>query len=142
MCIGIDLEIATKHVNFHEVAEAFTKVTGKKAIYRDVPLQGWLEKFAPADASSAYQIDPNEPGGMTWRQNFTGWYHLFRDSGGNNPVIARDYKLLDEILPNRIRTVEEWMKKVGYTGSFSSGVLKDVEDNNRTKGFNRTQDKK
>jgi len=134
---GMDLEVATKHVHFEEVAQAFTKVTGKKAIYKDEPLDVWLERYAKEDESSAYQVDVNEPGAMTWRKNFTGWYNLWRNSGGDHPVIARDYKLLDQILPNRVRSVEEWMRKVKYDGNFKS-ILKDVEDKNRTSGFKRT----
>jgi len=35
--------------------------------------------------------------------------------------------LLVKILPTRVRSIEEWMRKVGYTGAAAS-VLKDRED--------------
>ncbi len=94
---GKDLEIATQHVHFNEVAEAFTKVTGNKAIYRDVPLQAWFDGFVNEGASSAYQVDASEAGVLTFSESFTGWWNCWRHSGGENPVISRDYNLLDKV---------------------------------------------
>ncbi len=94
---GMNLEIATQHVHFDEVARAFTNVTGKKAIYKEVALQSWLEAYSKEGASSAYQVDASESGVLTWRESFTGWWNCWRHSGGENPVISRDYKLLDKV---------------------------------------------
>jgi hypothetical protein len=41
--------------------------------------------------------------------------------------LSRDYELLDEILPSRVRSVGEWMKLTGYNGLRGS-VLKDYSD--------------
>jgi hypothetical protein len=41
---------------------------------------------------------------------------LYQASAGNVGLIRRDYKLLDEILPTRVKSLEEWMRKVGYSG--------------------------
>jgi len=133
---GIDLEIATEHVNFYNVAKAFTNVTGKKAIYKSFPLEDWLDSIVKEGASSASQVDSKEPGAMTWKQNFTGWFNLWRNSGGKNPVIARNYDLLDKILPNRLRSIDEWMEKVGYNGN-SKVLLKDREDKNAEERFKK-----
>ncbi len=97
---GMNLEIATQHVHFDEVARAFTNVTGKKAVYEAADLQSWLEAFAKEGASSAYQVDASEAGVLTWRESFTGWWNCWRHSGGENPLISRDYKLLDKVLLN------------------------------------------
>jgi hypothetical protein len=94
---GINLEVATQHVHFEEVAKAFTNVTGKKAVYKNVPLEEWLDAYVTDDASSAYQVSANEPGAMTWKKNFTGWYNMWKNSGGKNPVVSRDYGLLDKV---------------------------------------------
>lgn len=127
---GLDLEIATAHIRFDEVAQAWTKTTGRKAAYVDVPLQAWLDSLAPASASSAHQVDAStESGVLTWHQSFTGWWNIYRHSGGGHPLISRDYKLLDKILPSRVRSIEEWMKKVGYKG-VAKDVLKDRKDKN------------
>jgi len=122
-----ELAIATQHVHGEDIARAFENFTGKKSFYRPVPLDAWMDAVVKEGASSAYQVDPSEPGTMTWSTSFTGWWNLWRHSGGDNPVIARDYSLLDEILPNRIRSIEEWMRRVGYTGELKM-ILKDRED--------------
>jgi hypothetical protein len=54
---------------------------------------------------------------LTFEQNFTNWWNLCRASGGNKGLITWDYELLDRILPDRVRPVEEWMRKTGYDGS-------------------------
>lgn len=96
---GMDLEIATQHVHGEEIARAFTNVTGKKAVYQDIPLQTWLENFVKEDASSAYQVTMAEPGVLTWRSSFSGFWSMWRHSGGEKPVIARDYRQLDKVPP-------------------------------------------
>jgi hypothetical protein len=45
---------------------------------------------------------------MSFRQNFTGFFNMWKFSACNNGVIRRDYKLLDEIHPNRIRSAEQF----------------------------------
>jgi len=124
---GIELKVATQHVGFKEVAEAFNRVTGKNATYVDVPLKEWLEAHLP-DTSSAYQVDAKEAGALTWRESFTGYWNTWRHSGGAKPLITRDYAMLDKILPNRVRSIEEWMRKVKYKGEAVPGVLKDRVD--------------
>ncbi len=146
---GKDLRVATQHVHFNEVAEAFTKVTGNKAIYQDIPLEAWFDSFVKDGASSAYQVDASEAGVLTFRESFTGWWNCYRHSGGEDPFISIDYDLLDKVysklqqipmlcslltlfyaqtLPNRVRSIEEWMRKVGYTGLEAKAVLKERED--------------
>lgn len=52
---------------------------------------------------SGYNVDPNDKSAMTVRQNFAGFWNLFKFG-------KRDYKLLDETHPNRIRSAEEWFR--------------------------------
>ncbi len=95
---GKDLRVATQHVHFNEAAEAFTKVTGNKAIYQDIPLEAWFDNFVKEGASSAYQVDASEAGVLTFRESFTGWWNCYRHSGGENPFISIDYDLLDKVI--------------------------------------------
>jgi hypothetical protein len=53
----------------------------------------------------------------TAAEHFGPWWNIFRDSGINTVCWQRDYELLDEIIPNRIRSVEEWMRKVNFDGT-------------------------
>ena len=53
---------------------------------------------------------------QTYGQNFTAFWNLYKASGGNKGLIRRDYELLERILPDRVSSVEEWMRKTGYSG--------------------------
>jgi len=114
---GMDLEIATEHVGWNNLVESFMKVNpGKKAIRVEIPLEKFFEgmgrkkddpvTFAPNSEGA------HDPTTQTFWKNFESWWSLWRDN-----IIKRDYQLLDEILPNRIRTVEEWMRLKKYDGA-------------------------
>lgn len=108
---GMNLDVAIEHVSYHKLAEAFTKVTGKPARYIDTSFEDYFAKVPIADRPVAYNADPNDPATMKYQDNFTGWWNYFRHSTPDNKgVIQKPYDLLDEIHPNRIRTVEEWFR--------------------------------
>jgi uncharacterized protein YbjT (DUF2867 family) len=110
---GIDLEVAIDHVQYADLAAAFERVTGAKARFIDVSLeQYWTDgsMSKAKDAASGIETDVSEPGTLTIKDNFTGFWNLWRDSGKNKGVIRRDYELLDKIHPNRIRSVEQFLR--------------------------------
>ncbi|KAM0453974.1 hypothetical protein ACHAO4_004722 [Trichoderma viride] len=139
---GLDLEVAISHISYNELATAFTKVTGRPAQYIDVPFSTYFENFVSLGAigsvmripnmslwaklrfglqfstqrPSSYNSDPTDPSVMTFERNFTGFWHIWRESQGNKGVITRNYKLLDEIHPNRIKSAEEWFRKEAEKG--------------------------
>jgi hypothetical protein len=145
---GLDLEVAIAHIGYQELAEAFTKVTGHQARYIDTSLEDYWTKgvFAYAAKSvTGYNSDRNDAAHMTVRDNFTGFWNLWKNSGRNEGVVQRDYKLLDEIHPGRIRSAEEWYKREDKRGREAGlgdlwervndlrPVLKDAEDGKKGK---------
>jgi len=58
---------------------------------------------------------------MSVRSNFTGFWNLWKDSKGNEGVIKRDYALLDEIFPGRIKSAEEWFRSEDEKGRKDGG---------------------
>ncbi|KAI8417631.1 hypothetical protein FOFC_00186 [Fusarium oxysporum] len=109
---GLDLEVAIDHIAYHDLAQAFQKVTGKPAQFIDIPLATYFDHLPlKGTVPAGYNADPNDPATMTIVQNFTGFWNMWRNSGGNKGVIKRDYKLLDEIHPNRIRTAEDFFRR-------------------------------
>ncbi|KAL2839201.1 NAD(P)-binding protein [Aspergillus pseudoustus] len=116
---GLDLAVAIEHVDYAELARAFSAVTGKRARFVDVDMETYWTSgplSRAANWGAAYNSDPSDPAFMTIRDNFTGFWNLWRASGGNTGVVKRDYKLLDEIHPKRIRSAEEWFRKVDERG--------------------------
>lgn len=122
---GLDFGIAIAHVTGADHAAAFTAVTGKPARYEDVPLQAVLNSMPQGKIGSKASPGYDDPTLMTAAGHFGPWWGIFRDSGkeGNTGCWARDYGLLDEIFPGRIKTLEEWMRRAGYTGQ-PKAVLK------------------
>lgn len=116
---GLDLQVAVEHVTFEAYARAFTKVTGKPARWIDVDLNEHIDWVwgSKADSPAGYNADPNDPATMSLRRNFSGFFTLWRHSGGNKGVVTRDYKLLDKIHPGRIRSAEEWLRKENEKGN-------------------------
>lgn len=115
---GLDLEVAIDHIGREELAQAFEKVTGHPARALNIDLD---EYFATAwgwdpEIPTGYNSDPNDPATLTLRENFSGWWRMFQHSGGNTGVLKRDYKLLDEIHPNRIRSAEEFFRRENERG--------------------------
>ncbi|KAF2245699.1 NAD(P)-binding protein [Trematosphaeria pertusa] len=110
---GMDLEVAVEHIQYADLARAFTKVTGRPAQFVDVDFETYWEENplgTRADMPAGYSADITDPGTMSIKTNFTGFWHIWRNSGGNKGVIQRNYALLDEIHPKRIRTAEEWLR--------------------------------
>lgn len=116
---GMDLEVAIAHIGYNELAAAFQKVTGHPARYIDTSREeywksGPLSKIG--QTSSGYNADVTDKASMTVQQNFTGFWNMWKNSGGNKGVIRRDYSLLDEILPTRIKSAEEWLQREDKRG--------------------------
>ena len=53
---------------------------------------------------------------MTIKQNFTGFWNMWKASGGNRGVVRRDYELLDEIFPARVKSAEQWFRREDERG--------------------------
>ncbi|KAH8892649.1 NAD(P)-binding protein [Thozetella sp. PMI_491] len=120
---GMELQVATENIAWADIATTFTKVTGKKAVYQELTLEQAINFMPHKDLLMGGDLGVSDPSLLTYRQNFTGmWNSMMVEAV--NPTI--DYALLDEILPTRVRSLEEWMRLVGYTGN-DQAVLKSVE---------------
>ena len=105
---GMDLQVAVEHVRYAELAAAFERVTGRPAQYIDTSLDDYFNGGlkAVADKPAGYNADPSDKSTMSFRDNFTGFWNMWKHN-----IIERDYALLDEIHPNRIRSVEQWLRR-------------------------------
>lgn len=119
---GLDLGVGIAHTSGKDIAEAFTAVTGHEAVYQSVPVSAWAKvAFSSfpegADTKVGFRSGKsNENLNMTYGENFTNFFNLYKASKGNVGLVKRDYELLDKILPDRVKSAKQWMEKVGYTG--------------------------
>jgi hypothetical protein len=114
---GKDVQVASHRASGKDIAEAFTRVTGRPAVYIPLTIDEYFGYFKNADAPVA----PEAPQGMTFRQNFTGFWNGWKDD-----VVHRDMEWLKSIHPG-LRSVEAWMREHEYEGVMK-GVLKNLED--------------
>ncbi|XDG07567.1 hypothetical protein ABKA04_007182 [Annulohypoxylon sp. FPYF3050] len=110
---GLNLEVGISHVSGADLAQAFEKVTGHPAKVEDVSFEDYFGKVWLQDPEHAagYNADLSDPATMTVRENFSAFWTVWRHSGGNKGVVTRDYKLLDEIHPNRVKSAEEFFRR-------------------------------
>ncbi|MDT5093235.1 MAG: hypothetical protein QOH60_2598 [Mycobacterium sp.] len=139
---GMDLEVAVDHIAYTDLATAFEKVTGHPALYVDTDLDTYWRNgplSAGADRPAGYNADPNDKSTMTIRDNFTGFWNLWKYG-----IVKRDYALLDEIHPNRIRSAEEWFRREDQRGrELGKGGLWDrVQPENRAPILKIGEDKR
>jgi hypothetical protein len=128
---GLDLGVATVHASGPDIANSFADITAKPARYVDIPIEEWQTatwtKLPKGPETKVGFLSVNDDGALlqTYGENFTNWWNLYKASAGNNGLIQRDYELLDKILPTRIKSVAEWMRRAKYTGERVStlGIL-------------------
>lgn len=111
---GMDLEVGIAPIPYAELAAAFTKVTGHPAQYIDTSLEEYWSRGAMkylASTPAGYNALKDDKSTMNFRDNFTGFWNNWKYG-----VIKRDYALMDEIHPNRIRSAEEWFAREDRLG--------------------------
>jgi len=112
---GLNLAVAIDHISYADLAAAFTKVTGRPAQFIDVDFDTyWSEGplSSRADLPAGYSADIDDPATMSVRENFTGFWNIWRHSRkGGEGHIKRDYSWLDAIHPGRVRSAEEFFRR-------------------------------
>jgi len=118
----LDFGVATATVSGNDIAAAFSAHTGKAAQFVDLDIEHWIAeawKTLPngKDTKIGFQYIKDENAlTMSYGENFKNWWNLYKASKGNTGLIQRDYAFLDTIVPDRVKSLEQWMEKVKYTG--------------------------
>lgn len=127
---GLNLDIGVEDVSLQQIAKAFTDATGKLAKATDLTIEQWTKETGLSEEDMEHKIGtstaPGDPSLLTFCQNFSAWWRIYQNCGTKLGLCKRDYSLLDEIYPGRIRSLKQWMEKVGYDGdatrTFEAGI--------------------
>ncbi|KAF2123177.1 hypothetical protein BDV96DRAFT_639720 [Lophiotrema nucula] len=118
---GFNLKMSVEHASGETLVKAFETITGQPARYESISTEDWIATGGPGPKD--HRIGSFHPGNtaddptaLTIGENFGNWWHLYQRSAGNKGLLRADYEWLDKNLPDRVTSVEEWMRKVGYTG--------------------------
>ena len=130
-----DLNSASEMVSWPHLVSAFTKVTGKPAVYVPQTLEQYWDIRTGADRLVAVDYKEMEAvggKGTTFKENFTGWWNIYADG-----VVERDMEMLKQINPDGM-TLEKWFKETGYDGEESKKkLLKLYEDKSNIVGIDK-----
>lgn len=117
---GLNLKQAVEHVSLQQLASTFTEATGKPAKSTNITIDEWFDVTGLTPTRehkiSSTISSKDDTSLLTVYQNFSAWWRLYQRSGGNTGILRRDYGFLDEIHPQRTRSLKQWMQRVGYDG--------------------------
>lgn len=95
------LMIAIDHISEKRLAEAFTRVTGMPAFHDDISLEDYWRQprlAVHAKGPTASESHLNDLAAMTFQENFSGFWDMWKASGGMEGAVKRYYILLDHVL--------------------------------------------
>ncbi|KAF8317694.1 NAD(P)-binding protein [Clavulina sp. PMI_390] len=104
---GRELRLTSDMPTMKDLAETFTKVTGKPATYRLLTMDQYFSLWNGKDLPLARGV-PIKDGGMSWEEAFRGWWAIWRDN-----VPQRDLEWIRSVHPTSL-TVEQWMRDTKY----------------------------
>ncbi|KAJ7744036.1 NAD(P)-binding protein [Mycena maculata] len=128
---GRDLSVCSELVHWDDLVKAFTKVTGKPAVYKRLTMDEFFSVFdaEKLDAPIA-NTKKRGDGSKTIRQNFEAFLRVLRDDV-TSP--EKDMKWVRSVHPETY-TLERWMRENGYTGR-AENVLKNSLEGKSSWGF-------
>ncbi|KAJ3786789.1 NmrA family protein [Lentinula aff. detonsa] len=137
---GLDLKIATDYVTFADIVNTFTRVTHKKGIHKSLSLEEYLPLAEPfPNAPINWYAGPDvarDESTRSWRESISGFWRYWNEELDG----FANMDLLDRIHPNRIKSLEEWMRKVGYDGHMKP-IMKGPEGLRREKMRSKRESK-
>jgi hypothetical protein len=122
---GKDFHIASDQISMHTLPARLTATTGLPATYVPLSVEEWMS-YQKGNLDRPLAVERNEkdfPGDITWRENFTCWWHWWRDSNELWPV---DMDWIRSVHPGSL-TFEEWVKQTSWDGKVDGNLLKNVE---------------
>ncbi|KAJ7576873.1 hypothetical protein C8J56DRAFT_373234 [Mycena floridula] len=131
--VGKEIALAAYTATTAGIAEAFHKITGLPAAAVEMPKDKWFETRGPRNLELGISPDSklplNLPGGQdddsrfSHRQIFTSLWNLWESLTADDVKNLPGLELADEIYPGRDKSIEDWMRRTGYTGELKQ-ILK------------------
>jgi len=118
--VGKSVYMPTFPTSLQDVANAFTRVTGKPAIGQDITQDEW---FAGVEHPRFTASGPGENNDMqfSYVHSFRGWWNIWKALDAEEEKRRPGVEFADVIHPQRLKSVEDWMRATGYTGEDQSG---------------------
>lgn len=104
-------------VTYPQIVEAVSKVTGLGTSFQPISVDAWMEGIKPfIDPESTLPRGSTEddPTAFTFRKSFGAWWAIWNDNRHREDIV--DDHWADEVMSDRAKTLEDWLRKVNYDG--------------------------
>ena len=118
---GHNFQIVSDWVSYDTLPSIFTKVTGLPAVYKPLGVNEWFDYIGSGKDLPFVSEGLDQ---RTFRDNFTCWFHWWRDS---SRLLKVDMEWIRSIHPES-KTIEEFIRASGWDGKIDLSVLKHAED--------------
>ncbi|KAJ7139176.1 NAD-P-binding protein [Mycena epipterygia] len=123
-----ELNITSERVGWDYLVETFTKVTGKRAVFKRLTLDEWSALHDDRIDNPIANEKTLGDGSTTIRQNSSAFWRVMRDD-----IIDKDMEWIRSIHPETY-TLERWMRENKYDGTGQT-VLKNTQDKKNLYGL-------
>ncbi|KAJ7704331.1 NAD-P-binding protein [Mycena rosella] len=125
-----ELNVTTERVDWEYLVATFTKVTGKRAVFKRLTLDEWWANFDQEKIQNPIaNAKQRGDGSTTIRENISRFWRVLRDD-----VIDKDMEWIRSVHPDTY-TLERWMRENEYDGQGTS-ILKNTQDGKNLFWFN------
>jgi hypothetical protein len=108
-----------------DLAKAFSKATGKKAVSRDLSQDEWFEgikEYVDPEARMPMGALVGDETSTTFRKSFGAWWNLWKFNERDEQLEREQRVFMEEVNPGRPASLVEWMKRTGYNGVFEEAL--------------------
>ncbi|KAJ6509697.1 NAD(P)-binding protein [Mycena vulgaris] len=118
-----ELNVTSECIAWDQLVETFTRVTGRRAVYRRLSLDEWFANFDESVDDPISNEKRRGDGSTTIRENMGAFWRVMRDG-----LIDKDMAWVRSVHPGTY-TLERWMRESGYNGEAPKvPVLKNTQD--------------
>ncbi|KAJ7139130.1 NAD-P-binding protein [Mycena epipterygia] len=117
-----ELNVASERVGWDDLVETFTKVTGKRAVFKRMTLDEWFALFDEHSDDPIANEKTRGDGSTTIRENLSSFWRVLRDD-----IFDKDMEWIRSVHPGTY-TLERWMRENKYDGTGQT-TLKNSHDN-------------
>ncbi|KAH8894499.1 NAD(P)-binding protein [Thozetella sp. PMI_491] len=117
------LSVGIDHVSGTDLARAWSAVTREPSRFEPLDLLEVAKTWPTANIGQDGSPGFNDPTLKNMAGHFVPWFTIWSESGGNKGLWTKDYERLDRIYPERIRTIEQWMRYYDYPSKKGVNVL-------------------
>lgn len=117
--VGKYLSAGPFQVTYPDIVDAVRNTTGMSVQFKSITIEEWMNGVAAyvnPDDMLPRGASRSDSTAFSFRKSFSAWWELWNANRYDDHLADIDNAWADEQLPNRPGSLEEWLRKVNYTG--------------------------